>query len=953
MQNRLCMTALVLVWGVSLGVSRAEGRGVAKAARSSFAPVGSQGTAGAVGTMPAVSGAGAAGSQLDSTACVPDWIATFGGLPGADSQVRAMAVFDDGGGAALFVGGLFTSAGGVEASRIARWDGSAWSPLGSGLDGEVLALAVFDDGGGPALYVGGRFTSAGGVPANRIAKWDGSSWSPLGLGVMGYPFPAVHGLAVHDDGSGPALFVGGRFAGAGLVAASCVARWDGSAWSALGDGINPDVLALTVHDDGGGARLYAGGTFTGGGSTAFARVARWDGTAWSPVGLGTNGPVHALASFDDGSGPALYAGGLFTSVEGAPASRVAKWDGSAWSALGSGLTGTSTPYASALLVHDDGQGGGPALHVTGVFTSAGGIPASRIARWDGSSWSALGAGILGEGSALVAHDEGQGSVLFVGGGMKQAGSATAHGVARWDGSSWSALDGRAQASPDDWVYAVETFDDGSGPALFVGGSFRTAGGVATRRIARWDGSSWSAVGGGMDDGAVLALAPFDDGTGPALYVGGSFTSAGGIPAQSIARWDGSGWSPVGGGLNDEVLVLHVFDDGNGARLYAGGWFLQAGGTSAVSVARWDGTSWSALGSGLSFGVRALVGFDDGSGPALYAGGFFSNTGGTLLRYLARWDGSSWTAVGGTVDSRVEALAVHDDGSGPALYAAGFFATIGGTSASRIARWDGSAWSAVGLGLDTFIDTSVQDLAVFDDGAGAGPALYAGGAFNVTGAGDPARRIAKWDGASWSALGSGLNGQVITLGVIPAGQTGGPALVAGGRFTASPAHDSYIARWGCASPSIGYAYCFGDGSGTACPCANAGGSAEGCANSTGAGAVLGASGSNGAGANDLVLHARRVPALQPGLLFVGNVESNGGSGFTFGDGLRCSAFGVRRLGVSIASAGGHASWGPGLGALGGWIAGDTRRFQIWYRDPIAGPCGSGFNLTNGYGVTFVP
>ena len=100
-------------------------------------------------------------------------------------SVRALTVFDDGGGPALYAGGDFTTAGGVAANRIAKWDGSSWTALGSGMNNDVHALAVFDDGGGPALYAGGAFTTAGGVAANRIAKWDGSSWSALGSGMTG------------------------------------------------------------------------------------------------------------------------------------------------------------------------------------------------------------------------------------------------------------------------------------------------------------------------------------------------------------------------------------------------------------------------------------------------------------------------------------------------------------------------------------------------------------------------------------------------------------------------------------------------------------------------------------------------------------------------------------------------------------------------------------------------
>src|SRR5229473_6781278 len=127
--------------------------------------------------------------------------------PGASDPVHALTVFDDGTGPALYAGGEFTTAGDVTANRIAKWNGTQWYALGSGMNGSVLALAVFDDGTGPALYAGGEFTMAGDVVANRIAKWDGAQWSALGSGING-PLLA---LTVFDDGTGPALYAGGNF----------------------------------------------------------------------------------------------------------------------------------------------------------------------------------------------------------------------------------------------------------------------------------------------------------------------------------------------------------------------------------------------------------------------------------------------------------------------------------------------------------------------------------------------------------------------------------------------------------------------------------------------------------------------------------------------------------------------------------------------------------------------
>ena len=97
-----------------------------------------------------------------------EWSALGSGING---RVDALTVFDDGTGPALYAGGIFTTAGGVAANRIAKWDGTQWSALGSGLNNIVRALTAFDDGTGSALYAGGNFTTAGGMPASNIARW--------------------------------------------------------------------------------------------------------------------------------------------------------------------------------------------------------------------------------------------------------------------------------------------------------------------------------------------------------------------------------------------------------------------------------------------------------------------------------------------------------------------------------------------------------------------------------------------------------------------------------------------------------------------------------------------------------------------------------------------------------------------------------------------------------------
>ena len=132
-----------------------------------------------------------------------------------------------------------------------------------------------------------------------------------------------------------------------------------------------------------------------------------------------------------------------------------------------------------------------------------------------------------------------------------------------------------------------------------------------------------------------------DGAGN-LYIGGDFTTANDVIANNIAKWDGSSWSALGSGVNDEVDALAV----SGSDLYAGGLFTTVGGVVANGIAKWDGNSWSALGSGMSYNSgRADVYALAMSGSDLYAAGEFTTAGGNSANNIAKWDGNSWSALG--------------------------------------------------------------------------------------------------------------------------------------------------------------------------------------------------------------------------------------------------------------------------------------------------------------------
>ncbi len=153
---------------------------------------------------------------------------------------------------------------------------------------------------------------------------------------------------------------------------------------------------------------------------------------------------------------------------------------------------------------------------------------------------------------------------------------------------------------------------------------------------------------------------------------------------------------------------------------------------------------------------------------------------------------------------------------------------------------------------------------------------------------------------------------------------------------------------------GTAFCFGDGTGTNCPCSNAGLPGNGCASSVNAaGAHLTAVGRASLAADTLELHASGMPNSTC-LYFQGEVRQNAGLGVVFGDGLRCAGGAILRLGASANVAG--ASRYPAAGQApisvrGAVPSGATRTYQAWYRNAASFCAPATFNLSNGYEISW--
>ncbi|MEW6252852.1 MAG: hypothetical protein AB1716_19620, partial [Planctomycetota bacterium] len=402
-----------------------------------------------------------------------------------------------------------------------------------------------------------------------------------------------------------------------------VMRYGPRGWAEVGGGVQYVVYALASFDDARGPKLYAGGTLYAAGSGGAMGLAVCDGKFRAMCsGNGLEWPIRAFQIFDEGAGPRLFAVGGFRTGGGARLHGVGRWDGQRWSALGPN-TVEPFPQLSALAVYDDGTG--PALYVTGQMPFMGSLRVNDIARWDGESWSAVGAG-LGRGEtwrrAMAVFDDGRGPALYVAATFREAGGVPAKGIARWDGQAWSAVGSGVEYGIID---VLTVFEDGQGPALYAAGELSQVGGVWLSGWARWDGQAWSQPGGvGIYGGLVGGMYVWDDGGGPALYLGGSFERIGSLPIPYIAKWTGKEFLPLGTGVDGGTGGFCAVEDAHGRSLYVAGAFEHAGGVPAHNMARWDGQEWHPLPYSGDFSGAPLVSFPDPNGPAVYtAAEFFS------------------------------------------------------------------------------------------------------------------------------------------------------------------------------------------------------------------------------------------------------------------------------------------------------------------------------------------
>jgi hypothetical protein len=333
-----------------------------------------------------------------------------------------------------------------------------------------------------------------------------------------------------------------------------------------------------------------------------------------------------------------------------------KWTGSAYASLITGLNS----YVFCMAEGPDGK-----IYVGGNFTDAGGVAgADYLARWNPATekWEAVVSAISSSVNAMAFDANGD---LYVGGFFTDLGSAAGDYIVKITDINGTPTVNALGTGTNSYIRAIAIAPNGD---VYVGGNFTLAGGVAnTAKIAKWNGTAWSALSTGLNNNVqTLAIAPNGD-----LYIGGAFTNA---AYPYLCKWNGTAFSPVGTNTDIGAAVWSLAFGATGY-LYVGGYFTNAGGNAnADYIARWNGSSWSALGTGANANVYGIT-VNNGK---VYIGGDFTSIGGlTLADRAAVWSNGSWQPLDinlpGT--SSVNAFLPASDGS---LYIGGGFSTAGET-----------------------------------------------------------------------------------------------------------------------------------------------------------------------------------------------------------------------------------------------------------------------------------
>ena len=269
--------------------------------------------------------------------------------------------------------------------------------------------------------------------------------------------------------------------------------------------------------------------------------------------------------------------------------------------------------------------------------------------------------------------------------------------------------------------------------FYAGGEFDTIGEVRALNIARWDGEKWDSLGPGFTNlstnDCYVENIVFDSYGN--VYVSGSFTNAGDVEINNIAKWDGVRWSSLGDGLPIHVNSIVCDSSGN---VFAAG--------RKDSIFKWDGEKWNRF-ANIKGTVYSLK-IDKQN--KLYVCGEFTMNESINAKSIAIWDGSVWSSPY-PIDASNYMRYLAVDNSGNICTGGYLFEKVHDTDASNIIKWDGTSWRALGQRVWAVTNSNkkhvINDVLVVNENE-----IYVGGLSNF---GYPSSLFSRWDGENWKIL----------------------------------------------------------------------------------------------------------------------------------------------------------------------------------------------------------
>ncbi|MFN4993780.1 MAG: hypothetical protein ACK5FU_03920, partial [Bacteroidota bacterium] len=633
-------------------------------------------------------------------------------FPRTNGEVRK--VISDGNGG-WYVAGNFSMIGDSTRSRVAHVNASgrvsSWNP---NVNNAVNALELSNG----VLYLGGEFTTVGGQTRNRIAAVDAitgvlKSWNP-NLN------DAVFTLKIVNN----QLYVGGFFTTIGALTRFRLASFDtasavATAWNPSPNGPIFDIELVNNN-------IFVGGDFTNISGVSRSRGASFNISSgsinsWNP---NANAAIRALKVLGD----KIFIGGDFTWVGITPninRTYLAALDtitGNPRTGFNS-VTNSSVYEISAL---------NDKILVGGFFSVIGGANQSNIALLDTSTGNFVNTW-RASANNLVRSIEVSGTRIFAGGTYTEIGEDRVRDYA-------IALDINTLA-PKPWnpslnsaAYAIEHREG----LIYIGGQFSQVNTNATLLNRGYavafdtlTGTCVTAFNAGLNN-QVLTL----NLSGDKLYLGGSFTTAGGQTRNRAAAFDlrTNTITPFNPNVNSTVWAINQ----TGSKVFLGGDFTNLGGRNKPHVAavdtslgiqdlRWDLTSNSTVFTISSQGPNLYVGNQATFYKERFRAAAFERSTGILTSFNPSTNGTVWS--------------MQMSNGGDSLYIAGDFSNLNNSQGSAVnrnylAKVDAtfgvpSAWSPTGF------NNVLRSLAI------SGNKLYVGGHF-TTSSGQTRNRMMAFD-----------------------------------------------------------------------------------------------------------------------------------------------------------------------------------------------------------------